>query len=68
MASIESDDLETGRMPGIEPIVGACTARAAVICLEDSDHTNGVELGVEGVFGEKVDLQWKPLSNPEHMS
>ena len=55
-------------MPGIEPIVGACTARAAIICLEDSDHTNGVELGVEGVFGEKVDLQWKPLSNPEHMS
>lgn len=65
MASIELDDLETGRMPGIEPIVGACMVQAAIICLEDGDHTNGVELDVEGVFGERVDLQWKPLSNPE---
>lgn len=65
MPSIELDDLAAGRMPGIEPDVGAYMVQAAVICFEDSNHVSGVELEVEGAFREKVAVQWQPLRHPQ---
>lgn len=61
MALIELDDLAAGRMPGVEPYVGAYMAQAAVICFEDSNHVSGVVLEVEGTFREQVEVQWQPL-------
>ena len=65
MALIELDDLAAGHMPGVEPYVGAYMAQVAVICFEDSNHVSGVALEVEGTFREQVEVQWRPLQNPQ---
>lgn len=63
--SINLDDLKKGSMPGVEADVGASLAQAAIICFEDSKHSSGVKLLVEGTFQRKPEVRWAPLANPE---
>ena len=63
--SINLDDLKKGSMPGVEAEVGAYLAQAAIICFEDSKHSSGVKLLVEGTFERNTEVHWAPLANPE---
>lgn len=63
--SITLDDLKKGTMPGVEADVGAYLAQAAIICFEDSKHSSGVKLLVEGTFEGNPEVRWAPLANPE---
>lgn len=63
--SINLDDLKRGSMPGVEADVGAYLAQAAIICFEDSKHSSGVTLLVEGTFQRNPEVHWAPLANPE---
>jgi hypothetical protein len=58
-------ELEKG-MPGIPPECGKYLAQAASICLEDQEHTSGVELDVDGDFSEGFRLIWNATTDQMH--
>jgi hypothetical protein len=49
--------LRTGT-PGITPHFGGCLCEAAVICLEQQNHTSGVTLRLSGELTDTVELAW----------
>lgn len=50
---------------GITPKYGACLAEAAVVCLEDRQHSTGVKLIVDGDYECNLRVNWESLPNPE---
>jgi len=50
-------DLEKD-LPGIPQECGKGLAQAASICLEDQEHTSGVQLSVDGDFSQQFRLIW----------
>ena len=51
--------------PGITPKYGACLAEAAVVCLEDRQHSTGVNLLIDGDHKCNLRVNWDRLPNPE---
>jgi hypothetical protein len=61
---IDLDDLRNGRVPGIEADVGACLAQAAIICLEDNHHADGISMKIDGSLEDNLEVRWRPLTDP----
>lgn len=50
--------LAEGRLPGVSRVIGAHLAEAAAIRFEDQDHSEGVELSVDGDFKDIYEVYW----------
>lgn len=50
-------------LPGITPPFGAALAEAGAVCFEDQNHTNGVELKVDGAFMAKYNVYWQEVTD-----
>ncbi|WP_026735294.1 hypothetical protein [Fischerella sp. PCC 9605] len=49
-------------LPAITPSFGAALAEACAVCLEDQNHSQGVELTISGDFTTKFKLYWQPVT------
>ncbi|MBI1924196.1 hypothetical protein HYR99_08080 [Candidatus Poribacteria bacterium] len=50
-------------LPAVTPAFGAALAEAGAICFEDQNHSNGVELKVEGTFTAKYNVYWQEVTD-----
>lgn len=64
-APVTSIDLRLLRSgtPGITPAFGEALAQAAVVCLEDQDHTTGTPISVDGDYTVELSLIWEPATS-----
>lgn len=53
---LELNELRKG-MPGVTPIVGAALAEAAAVCLQEMEHSSGIEMKVGGLE-QAVQILW----------
>ncbi len=51
------DDLARG-MPGITPAYGASLSQAALVCLDDQNHSSGVDLRIDGDYNRSLPVIW----------
>lgn len=54
-------DLAKG-LPGITSAFGTMLAEAGAVCFADRQHSNGVELKVDGSFQAKFQVYWQQIS------
>ncbi len=50
-------------LPAITPAYGEALAEAGAVCFEEQNHSNGVELSVEGAFTEKLTVYWPSVTD-----
>ena len=50
-------------MAGITPSYGATLAEAGAVCFEDQQHTNGIELPIDGTFQAMYKVFWQPVTS-----
>ncbi len=66
MSSIQSGTLKLAELskglPAITPEFGSTLAQAGAVCLEDQNHSNGVELEVDGTYQAKYQVFWQPVT------
>lgn len=59
---LQLDRLGTGVLPGVTAAYGASLAEAAAVCLEDQEHSSGVELKVSGSGRRRLPIEWAGCS------
>jgi len=50
-------------LPAITSEYGAALSQAGAVCFQDQNHTNGVELKVNGTFNAKFNVHWQEVTD-----
>jgi hypothetical protein len=50
-------------LPAVTPAFGTALAEAGAICFEDGNHSQGVELKVDGTFTAKYSVYWQEVTD-----
>jgi hypothetical protein len=50
-------------LPAVTPAFGATLAEAGAVCFVDQDHSNGVELKIDGTFTAKYKVYWQEVTD-----
>ena len=61
--TLDLNELVTGNIPAVTPVLGAFMAEAAGVCLESQGHSQGVTLEILGWREATFSLHWTSVSN-----